>query len=325
MRTNFLHTAGIFISLFLLTSLSSNGQSGFFSRDRFEFGFGVGPLYFLGDLGGNTGVGSMGLKDVQFSEPKMVKGVYGAFYPGEWIGLRASIAHGKLEAYDSKIPDKGGPERSRKDRNLQFQSSLFEAYLGVELYPTVFMEQYDGLAGKIRPYVVGGIGLFRFNPKGEYYAPDGSRKWVPLQPLRLEGQGMSQYPDRKEYKLTQVEIPLGGGIKYFLKENFYVGIEVLYRKTFTDYIDDVSTSYIDNTLFASYLDAEKTAMANQLYNRENLMPGGSLTRSGVGEQRGNPEQNDAFFSSTLKIGWRLIDWNAPRNRPARQLNCPSFF
>jgi hypothetical protein len=325
MRTNFLHSAGIFLSLFLLTSLCSNGQSSFFSRDKFEFGFGVGPLYFLGDLGGNTGVGSQGLKDVQFSKPKMVKAAYGAFYPGEWIGLRASLSHGKLEAADSKIPDKGGPERSRKDRNLQFQSSLFEANLALELYPTVFMEQYDGLQGKIRPYVVGGIGIFKFNPKGEYHAPDGTRKWVPLQPLRLEGQGMSQYPDRKEYKLTQIEIPLGGGIKYFLKENFYAGIEVLYRKTFTDYIDDVSTTYIDNTLFASYLDAEKTAMANQLYNRENMVPGGTLTRAGAGEQRGNPEQNDAFFSTTLKVGWRLIDWNAPSNRPGRQLGCPTFF
>jgi hypothetical protein len=50
-----------------------------------------------------------------------------------------------------------------------------------------------------------------------------------------------------------------------------------------------------------------------------------MTRAGAGQQRGNPGQNDAFFSTSLKIGWRLIDWNAPYYRPSRQLNCPSFF
>ena len=52
----------------------------------------------------------------------------------------------------------------------------------------------------------------------------------------------------------------------------YIGMEVLHRKTFTDYIDDVSTTYIDNNLFGQYLTSEQAAMANQLYFRENFVP-----------------------------------------------------
>jgi hypothetical protein len=59
---------------------------------------------------------------------------------------------------------------------------------------------------------------------------------------------MAEY-GRGEYSLTQLEIPMGGGFKFYLNESFYVGFEILHRKTFTDYIDDVSTKYIDPRYF----------------------------------------------------------------------------
>ena len=92
------------------------------------------------------------------------------------------------------------------------------------------LEEYDGLQGKFRPYGITGVGGFRFNPKAYYY-PDPNnlnvKELVELRPLRLEGQGMSQYPERKEYNLTQLEIPMGAGFKYYIKENTYIGLEVL--------------------------------------------------------------------------------------------------
>ena len=326
MRT-ILHRA---VSIFLTSCLSfafitTSAQSSFFSRDKIEFGFGAGPLVFLGDLGGKVGVGDMFLKDADFSKSKMVIGAYGSFYMKEWIGVRLAINQGKLQAADRFIEDKGGLETYRKDRNLQFQSNLTEAYLALEICPTTWMERYDGMTGKLRPYGVFGIGLFHFNPKGQYVAPDGTVSWVALQPLKLEGQGMNEYPDRKPYKRTQVEIPMGIGFKYFLKENFHLGIEVMHRKTFTDYIDDVSTTYIDNNLFSSYLTAEQAAMANQLYYRENFMPGAPMTRPSIGDIRGNPGQNDSFFSTTLRLGWRFINWDSEYGRQSRQSYCPTFF
>jgi hypothetical protein len=316
----------VLICFFASFTTHSFSQSITTGNGKIEIGLGVGPLFFLGDLGGNPGVGqSTWLKDVSFPLTKLSKGAYVNIYPAEWIGFRLAVNQGKLDGYDSVIKDKGGMEHFRKVRNLQFQSSMLEAYFAAELYPTVFLEKYDGLMGKFRPYGLVGVGIFHFNPKGKYYEDNGTSKWVDLQPLRLEGQGMAEYPDRKEYSLTQIEIPMGVGFKYYIKENMYVGFELLHRQTFTDYVDDVSTTYIDNNLFANYLTPDQAKMANQLYYRENYIPYSNLTRQPQDAQRGDATQNDAFFSSVLRFGWRLNDWNSSNGRALKQLRCPSFY
>lgn len=310
----------------LALTLPSNSQSILTGNGKVEIGIGVGPIFFLGDLGGNSGVGTRFLKDVNLPTTNLVKGAYVNIYPAEWLGFRLAINHGKLEGYDSLIRSKGGAEDYRKNRNLNFRSPLLEAYAAVEIYPTVFFERYDGLQGKLRPYAVVGIGAFKFKPQGQFFHPNGSSEWVDLKPLATEGQGMAEYPERKPYSLISMEIPLGAGFKYYFKENFYVGLEIMHRKSFTDYIDDVSTTYIDNNLFSQYLDPSQAAMANQLYFRENFKPGGSVSRvPTAGEQRGNPKQNDSFFSTIIRCGWRLNDWNSPNGRAARQMRCPAYY
>jgi hypothetical protein len=99
----------------------------------------------------------------------------------------------------------------------------------------------------------------------------------------------------------------------------FVGLEVLHRQTFTDYVDDVSTNYIDNTLFAKYLKPEQVPLANQLNNRQNLLAG-SATRP-MDPQRGDPTQNDAYFSTIIRMGWRLNHMSPE----LRQLRCPAFY
>jgi hypothetical protein len=316
----------VLICVFFASSLKSFSQSITTGDGRYEIGIGIGPLFFLGDLGGNQGIGKNNLKDVNFPLTKIAKGLFVNVYPTEWLGFRLALNQGVLEAYDNVIEDKGGAEYFRKKRNLQFQSNLLEAYAAAELYPTVFLEKFDGLAGKLRPYGVAGFGIFKFNPKGEYFDASGKSKWVELAPLHTEGQGFAEYPDRKPYKLMSFEMPLGVGLKYYFKENKYVGFEVMHRKSFTDYVDDVSTTYIDANLFANYLTPEQTAMANQLYYREGFVPNSpSYTRPSVDEQRGDPKDNDSYFSSIIRFGWRLNDKNSPSGRAARQMRCPSFY
>lgn len=316
----------VLICFLIFSATHSFSQSITTGNGKIEVGLGLGPLFFLGDLGGNPGVGqSTWLKDVSFPLTKLAKGAYVNIYPTEWLGFRVAINQGKLDGYDSVIKDKGGAERFRKVRNLEFRTQLLEAYAAVEIYPTVFFEKFDGLKGKFRPYGVAGIGVFHFNPQGRYYAPDGTVSWVDLRPLRLEGQGMAEYPNRKQYSLTQLEVPIGFGFKYYLKENMYVGMEIMHRQTFTDYIDNVSTTYIDPSLFAKYLTPQQAAMANQLYYREGFVPGSGQMRRPTDAQRGDPTQNDAFFSTILRLGWRLNDSNSPNGRAARQMRCPSFY
>jgi hypothetical protein len=137
---------------------------------------------------------------------------------------------------------------------------------------------------------------------------------------------MDEYPDRKPYNLTAFEVPMGFGFKYFFTESKFIGLEILHRVTSTDYVDDVSKTYINANLFDKYLTPEDAQMAKQLYYRENLA--GTQNRSAtplLNEQRGDPKENDSYFSSILRLGWRLIDKNTPEGRAARQMRCPVFY
>lgn len=274
----------------------------------------------LGDLGGNLGKGTKFVKDVNLPLTKMAKGLFINYYPQEWIGFRLAANQGVLEGADSVINDMGGDETFRENRNLHFRSNILEAYAAIEFYPTVFMEAYDGLKGKVRPYGVIGIGMFKFKPQTQYYSPNGTSRWVDLEPLQIEGQGMTEYPDRPRYKLSSMEIPLGAGVKWYVKENMYLGVEVMHRKTFSDYVDDLSKDYIDPALYDKYLAPENAVVARQVQNRKLGNPAfGSGTFTQVGEQRGNSKNNDSFFSSILRFGWRLFD-----NSTADHMGCPKW-
>lgn len=310
-----------FIVLFLTLGIlpnRSHAQSFSSGNGKWEIGLGFGPMFFLGDLGGTAGIGKPFVKDLDFPMTKLAKSLYGSYYPSEWLGFRLSLNHGVIEGDDAQAPNKGGAEVDRLQRNLSFRSSVLEGYIAAEVYPTVFFEQFDGLAKKLRPYGVIGFGMMKFNPKAEL-----NGQWVELKPLRLEGQGMAEYPDSKPYSLIQKEIPMGFGVKYYLKDNFYIGMEVLHRQMFTDYLDDVSSDhYIDNIHFSNYLSPADAAKANALYYR-GTYSNGSTSTAIQNFQRGDPTENDAYFSTVLRFGWRLNSASDKMSR--RQLRCPVFF
>jgi len=309
--------------LLSISFLQSSSQSLSFVEGKIEVGLAIGPSFFLGDLGGNYGKGKTFIKDVDMPVTKLMKGLYLNYYPSEWFGFRLAFNMGTLEAYDSLGPtDHHGYER--KKRNLSFRSNMAEAYIAAEIYPTVFLEQEDGLLHKLRPYGLVGFGMFHYNPKAQYTDPAGNKTWVELKPLRLEGQGMAEYPERKEYSLNQKALIMGGGFKYYIKENVFVGFEILHRKTFTDYLDDVSTEYIDPYYFDVYLTPEQAAQARQLAYREQFFDP-TINRPYIGYQRGDPKENDAFFSGLLRFGMRLNGASSPNGRARRQLKCPVFY
>ena len=321
MRTRILRVVPTVVLLLALNicSLRSSSQSITSGNGKVEIGLGFGPMFFLGDLGGTAGVGKPFVKDVDFPVTKLGKSLFLNYYPAEWLGFRVSLNHGVVAGNDSEAPNKGGAEVDRLERNLSFKSSVLEGYIAAEIYPTVFFEKFDGLIGKFRPYGIIGVGMMKYNPKAML-----DNKWVALHPLRLEGQGMAEYPDRVEYKLVQKEIPMGLGFKYYLKDNMYVGMELLHRQLFTDYMDDVSTGYIDPSLFDAYLPAADAANAKRLYYRGTYI--GATTRPGDIQtyQRGDPTENDAFFSTILRFGWRL-NGNDPNSRARKQMRCPVFY
>src|SRR5688572_26879051 len=107
-------------------SLQSYSQSITTGNGKIELGFGFGPMFFLGDLGGNHGEGTRFIKDVNFPLTKISMGAFVNIYPVEWLGFRVALNKGKVEGNDSEINDKGEAEYFRKKRNLQFRSNIWE-------------------------------------------------------------------------------------------------------------------------------------------------------------------------------------------------------
>jgi len=308
--------------LFVLAAtlcLSSTSYSQEEARNNTEMGLTLGPMVFLGDLGGHAGKGTTFIKDYNMTTTKLAVGAYVAAYPMQWLGFRLSLNYGSIEGADNEIKPKGGDEVTRLDRNLDFRSKILEGTVMAEFYPTVFLEEDpEDIAARLRPYGVIGLGMFHFNPQGSYRSPNGDTYWVDLQSLHTEGEGFPEYPDRKNYKLTQLNIPIGVGVKYFISENVNIAFEIIHRKTFTDYIDDVSTKYVDPSLFYKYLSPSLAPIAAAMANKTPtaLQPLGYRP----GNKRGDPSQNDAYFTAQFKLGIRLGGNSATRWR--NSTHCP---
>lgn len=237
------------------------------SAQTLELGLFGGGSYYLGEL--NTAM--------HFVETQPAYGLVARFNLNERWAVRGSFSRGMVKSDDSRfasIPDQG----------LNFESTINDVSVVAEFN---FWEYFTGSKRNyFTPYIFGGIGFFTFNPKSY----DG----VALQPLGTEGQN-ENFDGRDPYNKWGVSIPFGFGFKYSLSERFGMGIEWGMRKTFTDYIDDVSTSYY---LSSDNIDPNNTAQ---------MLSDPSRTHQPY-MQRGDDSKWDWFnffgISFTYKIGLR---------------------
>ena len=326
----FLHKSVVKHAILLLIcfTIFSNSYSQSFlfgEKIKWEVGVNFGPSFFLGDLGGNSGKGTNNLKDVNLQFTKLMKGAFVTMYPKNWFGVRLAANATYLEGSDAVINTTGINELHRKQRNLDFKSTVLEGYVALELFPTMLFYHDPENQPRLRPYGFAGIGLFHFNPKGSLTDAAGNKTWYELHPLRIEGQGMAEYPDSKPYKLTQINIPFGAGIKFYASDRINLSTEFIYRKTFTDNIDDVSNKYIDPKDYSKYLSAADAALATKLSDKTIgiIYPG--MTRFPANTKRGDPKDLDTYFSVVLKFGIQLGELNSAAKNIKRQTRCPSVY
>ncbi len=202
----------------------------------------------------------------------------------ENFSVRTGIMYAKIGADDKKNRE------NLRFRNLNFKTRILEWNLTGEYSMFNINEE------RITPYVFAGVAVFHFDP----YTTDANGEKFFLQPLSTEGQGLSLYPSRKPYKLTQFAIPFGAGIKFRVTDNVVLAYELALRKTFTDYLDDVSTTYVN----ASALNAAKGAKSVELSYRTDELRGGSQFYPAEGTVRGGPKYKDWYYYSgvTVTIG-----------------------
>lgn len=222
-----------------------------------------------------------------------------------WFTARAGFTFGRIEAADQYNRD------YLQSRNLSFGTTLKEGYAALEF------NFLDITKTRFTPYLYGGIAVFHFNP----WALDNSGEKVFLQPLSTEGQGLAEFPTQKPYKLTQLALPFGMGVKYAVSDNVNIGIEFSQRKTFTDYLDDVSSFYVDR---ATLLNAKGPKAVEMAY-RGLSDPNASAPYPTHGEQRGTPSEMDWYYYSGINIEIKLHSlgslFNSSRDRSYSQ-RCP---
>jgi hypothetical protein len=263
-----------------------------------DLGISGGVMNALTDLGGKKGIGKNFLKDLRWATAGPSYGVYATMMYKSALGVRLEGTFGEVKGFDSILKNVAPTTFGRYERNLSFKSKISELQLALEVHPLFFKNYAEDDPPRFSPYAVVGVGRYTFDPQAKL-----NGQWYALHPLSLEGQGFKEYKDRKPYELTQFNVLGGLGIKYELTSFLNARLEFIHRVLFTDYLDDVSTDYIDPTLFSNYLPANLASVAQQLYSRRSeLVPNDVPV---TGEQRGDPKDNDAFFTIQLKLGITL--------------------
>jgi hypothetical protein len=273
---------------------SSSAQE---SNNKPTIGLFTGVINYQGDLQPTS---------FSFNHSNFIGGLIFQVPLSRWFTWRVAINRGEVQAADKYNRE------YLKPRNLSFFSNITEGYTGLAV------NVLDLSTKKFSPYLYGGIGFFHFNP----WTRDQQGNKIYMQPLSTEGQGLSQYPDRKVYKLTQLMLPFGAGIKFAPNENFAIAVEFSQRKTFTDYLDDVSREYVDENILL----AAKGPKAVELAYRGDELPGGPAN-SHPGDIRGTPSEMDWYYFLGLQVEFKFdaVKNMLPHSRASvANLRCPRF-
>ena len=250
-----------------------------------EFGVGIGAAHYFGDL--NT--------RAKLNRPKLAAGIFFRKNFGNYIAMRVSGNYAQLGYSDVYNTHNEYMHR----RNLSFNTNVWELALQGDFNFYRFMPGEPDF--RFTPYVTFGISAFNYDP----YAYLNGQKYV-LRTLGTEGQAIDSL-HRKPYSSMAVAFPFGVGIKYSINERINLGFEVVYRFTNTDYLDDVSTTYVDPSLFPPNPDGSLSTA--YLLSDRSYETG---ERIGIkGRERGNSQNKDNFVTAMFYISFNLQSYKCP--------------
>ena len=257
----------------LIFSITAKAQQ---FKPNSEIGVLLGASYYLGDL--NT---------KHFYQSSPAAGLIIRKNIDKRFSYKAEIMYLNLNS-----DERNSKDTIALDRGLHFRSPIYELSGQIEF--NFLPYQPGNPLYTWTPFIYTGISIFHFSPQAE----NSNGKWVDLQELGTEGQGTTTYPNRKKYPLIQFSIPMGGGVKIAVNESFNIILEYGTRKTFTDYLDDVSTTYPGNNL--TDMSSSAIAMSD---------PNGNHIKD---DQRGDDTKKDWYSFIGVTLSFKL---NKPRVCP----------
>ena len=260
----------------------------------------VGASGFLGDLGGRNTIGKdFSPVDLEFAATRPAVSAAFRYKLNKNINWHSSFNYLLLSGNDNLTT-----EQYRNNRNLSFKSNVFELATRIEFgissfkRPGVYSLKKSLIrTSKTRAYeLLGfiGVGAFYFNPKAK---DPTTGSFVALQPLHTEGQGLAGGP--KQYKRVAISIPMGVALHVIINKYWSVGLEYCYRKTFTDYIDDVSTTYYDKSALSDAYGPTSALMSD--LSKGEIAGFSSPASDGTKAQRGD-RNKDSYMSLQVTVG-----------------------
>jgi len=251
-----------------------------------EFGIGIGAAHYFGDL--NT--------RAKLNRPKLAAGIFFRKNFGNYIALRVAGNFAQLgysDVYNTH-------NEFMRRRNLSFNTNICK--LALQGYFNFFRFMPGDPDFRFTPYITFGVSAFNYDP----YAYLNGQKYN-LRQAGTEGQYDTTYKDRRPYGTMAFAVPFGVGVKYSINDRINVGFEIVHRFTNTDYLDDVSKTYVDASSFPPNPDG--TPNPAYLLSDRSYETG---DRIGIkGRQRGNSQNKDQFVTAMFYVSFNLQSYKCP--------------
>lgn len=271
----------ILFTLLATGSLKGTAQQFYEST---EYGLLLGASTYFGDLNPNYG----------YKYIRPAGGAFVRYHLNPYIALRGALNYTKV-GYDDQFTS----NPYQQQRNLSFRSDILEANVMAEF--NFFWFSTGDPQHRFTPYLSGGVGAFYYEPYTNY----NSRRYN-LRALGTEGQNTEEFKDRK-YQPFSICFPVGAGIKYWLGPGVNFSFEIVNRFTLTDYMDDVSNTYIGADKFLS--DPMNPSVASVLQDRSFSVDGQKLGRAG--KQRGDNATKDQYLMVQFSLSFQLKTYKCP--------------
>ncbi|MCC6600775.1 MAG: outer membrane beta-barrel protein [Crocinitomicaceae bacterium] len=278
-------------------------SAGAFAQYQFDYGLKIGAANYLGDIGGKELTRRDFVPDMHLRSTRTALGGYGRYKFSKRFAIGANLDWLQITDRDAMTTNP-----ARRGRNMNFRNNMIE--LGVRGEFTLWYDNDVGNRGYYNPdyklYAFAGVAGFRSNPQGRIYNEGelDDPTWYNLREWKTEGQ-------EKPYSQFGVAIPAGIGMYFTFKKTWRIGWEVSWRTTFTDYLDDISTTYADPSKFQ---DPKAEEFVNQSYqgliddindanvDGQPLAVNNFRYNPGFETKRGDPLHNDSYLTTQFTIG-----------------------
>lgn len=245
---------------FVLLSLSLRAQT-------WELGGSLGGAGYMGDLNPNN--------PVKISQPAI-----GGFVKRNFDGhfsAKLNYNFGWISADDAN-----SSSEQFRERNLSFKTTLSEVSVLGEFNILDYIP--DAGKNKFTPYISLGLAATNYFPYATYEGKSYS-----LRGMHTEG-------ETKNYSTTTYSYIYGAGVKYNILGKFTLGMDIGYRNTNTDYLDDVSGFYVDKS--------HSPAIARALADRSGEKTGIYIGTPGT--QRGDLRPHDTYFFAQFTLSYTFV-------------------